>query len=67
MSRQPRADDDPTAVRALVPRAAVSRITRRSFLAGIGVTVAGLAVTACGGDKTIAPSKPVSDLSLIHI
>ncbi|OBC14128.1 spermidine/putrescine ABC transporter substrate-binding protein [Gordonia sp. 852002-50816_SCH5313054-c] len=54
-------DTESTTVRALVPRAAVSRITRRSFLAGIGVTVAGLAVTACGGDKTIAPSKPLSN------
>ncbi|MGV9858223.1 polyamine ABC transporter substrate-binding protein [Gordonia sp. NPDC003425] len=48
-------------VNALVPRASVARITRRSFLAGIGVAAAGVAVSACGGSKTIAPSAPLGD------
>ncbi|MFT4125533.1 MAG: spermidine/putrescine ABC transporter substrate-binding protein [Gordonia sp. (in: high G+C Gram-positive bacteria)] len=54
-------DDDPGLVRALVPQHAVPRITRRAFLAGIGVVGAGAVVSACGGGKKVADSAPLTD------
>lgn len=53
------ASDASDAVRALVPNRSVARITRRSFLAGIGVAVAGVTVSACGGSHKIASSAPM--------
>lgn len=53
------ASDASDAVRALVPNRSVARITRRSFLAGIGVAVAGVTVSACGGGHKIASSAPM--------
>ncbi|MFT4042276.1 MAG: extracellular solute-binding protein [Gordonia sp. (in: high G+C Gram-positive bacteria)] len=61
MSTFHRGDTDAVTVNALLPRAAVPRITRRGFLAGIGVTAAGLAVAACGSEKKVAPSAPLTD------
>lgn len=48
-------------VRALAPRHSVSRITRRSLLAGIGVVGAGAALSACAPDHRVAPSAELTD------
>ncbi|MGV9710601.1 polyamine ABC transporter substrate-binding protein [Gordonia sp. NPDC003424] len=53
--------NDTGLVRALAPHASVRRISRRSFLAGIGVVAAGAAVSACTPDRSVAPSAPLTD------
>ncbi|MGW0038929.1 polyamine ABC transporter substrate-binding protein [Gordonia sp. NPDC003376] len=57
MSARSRSD---AAVRALVPQQSVSRITRRSFLAGIAVVAAGATVSACGAGRKVAASAPLT-------
>lgn len=61
MKGRNRSHREPGTVNALVPQASVARISRRSFLAGIGVAAAGVAVSACGGSHKVAGSAPMGD------
>lgn len=53
-------DDRIPMVRTLAPRASARRISRRGFLAGMGVVAAGV-VAGCSADRRIAPSAPLGD------